>query len=128
MPELPNLKKGKVITRMSPSPSGALTLGHILTIGPNFLYARKYGGRFYIRIEDTNPENIYKLAYKMIEKEAKWLTDGKVEVIIQSNRMKLYYDYAEKLIGLGKAYVCECDPDEFRKLILKFFKDVIRGQ
>ena len=76
---------------MSPSPSGALTLGHIITIGPNFLYAKKYRGKFYIRIEDTNPENIYKPAYKMIEKEAKWLCNNKVEVIIQSKRMSFQH-------------------------------------
>ena len=117
LPEIPI--KGKVITRMSPSPSGALTVGHILTIGPNFLYAQKYKGKFYIRIEDTNPDNIYKPAYKMIEKEAKWLCDNKVEIIIQSKRMNLYYKYAEKLINKDSAYVCDCDPELFRKLILR---------
>ena len=119
LPELSGVKKGKVITRMSPSPSGALTLGHILTIGPNFLYVRKYGGKFYIRIEDTNPDNIYKPAYKMIEKEAKWLCDGNVEVIIQSERMNLYYKYAEELINKNAAYVCDCDGERFRELVLK---------
>ena len=119
LPELPNVKKGKVVTRMSPSPSGPLTLGHILTIGPNFLYTQKYGGKFYIRIEDTNPDNIYKPAYKMIEKEAKWLCDNNVEIIIQSKRMNLYYRYAEKLINKNSAYVCDCDSERFRELILK---------
>jgi glutamyl-tRNA synthetase len=118
LPELVDAKKGKVITRFSPSPSGPLTLGHILTIGPNYLYVKKYGGKFYIRIEDTNPENIYKPSYKMIEKEAKWLCNNNVKIVIQSERMKKYYDYAEKLIKKNKAYVCECDADEFKKLIL----------
>jgi len=119
LPDLPGLKKGKVITRFSPSPSGALTLGHILAIGPNFLYAKKYGGKFYIRIEDTNPDNIYKPAYRMIEKESKWLCGDEVEIIIQSERMDLYYKYAEKLISKGAAYVCECDPENFKELLLK---------
>jgi glutamyl-tRNA synthetase len=119
LPELPNAKKGKVIMRMSPSPSGALTLGHILTILPNFLYVQKYGGKFYIRIEDTNPENIYKPAYKMIEEESKWLCKNKVKIIIQSKRMNLYYKYAEKLIDKGFAYVCECGKEEFKEFILK---------
>ena len=118
LPELPGAKKGKVITRMSPSPSGPLHLGHILTILPNFLYTQKYGGRFYIRIEDTNPENIYPKAYKMIEKEAKWITKGKVKIVIQSERMNLYYKYAEKLIKKKAAYVCTCNPEEFKELIL----------
>ena len=117
LPVLPKAKKGKVITRMSPSPSGALTLGHILTILPNFLYVQKYGGKFYIRIEDTNPENIYKPAYKMIEQESKWLCKNKVKIIIQSERMSLYYKYIEKLIDKKAVYVCTCDSEEFKKYI-----------
>ncbi len=119
LPELPNVKKGKVITRMSPSPSGPLHIGHILTILPNFLYVKKYGGKFYIRIEDTNPENIYKPAYKMIEEESKWLTKGKVKVVIQSKRMDLYYKYVEKLINKGAAYICTCNPEKFKELLLE---------
>jgi glutamyl-tRNA synthetase len=118
LPELIDVPKTGIITRFSPSPSGPLTLGHILTIGPNHLYVKKYGGKFYIRIEDTNPENIYKPAYKMIEKEAKWLCNNKVKIVIQSERMKKYYDYAEKLIKKNKAYVCDCDTDKFKELIL----------
>jgi len=117
LPKLPKAKKGKVITRFSPSPSGALTLGHILTIGPNFLYAEKYKGKFYIRIEDTNPDNIYKPAYKMIEQESEWLTNKKAKIIIQSKQMNIYYKYAEKLINKNSAYVCTCKPEKFKKLI-----------
>lgn len=117
LPPLPKAKKGKVITRMSPSPSGALTLGHILTILPNFLYTQKYRGKFYIRIEDTNPENIYKPAYKMIEQESKWLCKNKVKIVIQSERMELYYKYVEKLLRKKAAYVCCCSVEEFRKYI-----------
>jgi len=119
LPELPDAKRGKVITRMAPSPSGPLHIGHILTIAPNFLYSEKYGGKFYLRIEDTNPENIYKPAYKMIEKESKWLTKGKAIIVLQSKRMNMYYKYAEKLINKNAAYVCDCDKEEFKKLILK---------
>ncbi len=119
LPPLPKAKKGKVVTRMSPSPSGALTLGHILTIGPNFLYSEKYKGKFYVRIEDTNPDNIYKPAYKMIEQESKWLCDNKVKIVIQSERMNLYYKYAEKLLNKQSAYVCDCDKEEFKKLLLE---------
>jgi len=119
LPELPGVGKKGVVTRMSPSPSGALTLGHILTIGPNFLYVKKYGGKFYIRIEDTNPDNIYKPAYKMIERESKWLCDNDVEIVIQSERMNLYYKYAERLLNEGAAYVCDCEPERFKKLILR---------
>jgi glutamyl-tRNA synthetase len=117
LPEIPNAKKGKVITRMSPSPSGPLHVGHALAILPNFLYAQKYDGKFYLRIEDTNPDNIYKPAYKMIEKEVKWLCKNNVKFIIQSERMNLYYKYIEKLLNKESVYVCDCELEKFKELL-----------
>ncbi len=119
LPDLPKAKTGKVITRMSPSPSGPLHIGHALVILPNFLYAQKYKGKFILRIEDTNPDNIYKPAYKMIKEEVNWLCKNKVKFIIQSERMELYYKYSEKLLNKNSAYVCNCSQEEFKKLILK---------
>jgi len=76
-----------------------------------------YGGKLIVRIEDTNPENIYAPAYELIENDAKWLTDNNVDkIVVQSSRLGIYYDYAEKLVAKGKAYVCECSGDEFREL------------
>src|SRR4030042_2148520 len=72
--ELPNAKKG-VVMRFAPSPSGPFHIGHAMTACLSFLYVRKYGGTFYVRIEDTNPENIYPKAYDMIKEESKWLFD-----------------------------------------------------
>ncbi|MDD5191998.1 MAG: glutamate--tRNA ligase family protein [Candidatus Nanoarchaeia archaeon] len=118
LPELPSAKKGKVIMRMSPSPSGGLTLGNLLTIAPNFLYVQKYGGIFYIRIEDTNPDKVYKPAYKLIKEECKWFCKDKVKFVIQSERMNLYYKYVKKLIDKNSAYVCECDSEKFRELLI----------
>jgi len=101
--------------RISPSPSGALHVGHALTASLSYLFVKEYGGKFYVRIEDTNPENIYKPAYKLIEKDSDWLFEGKAKMVIQSERMELYYKYAEKLIKKKSAYVCCCTGDEFRK-------------
>ena len=115
LPELPNVPKTGVIMRFAPSASGPMHIGHALTASLSFLYVKKYGGKFYFRIEDTNPENIYGLAYKMLESEAKWLFENKVIVLIQSDRMKLYYKYAEKLIKKESAYVCTCSQEEFKK-------------
>jgi len=115
--ELPNAKKGKVIMRFAPSPSGAFHIGHAMTACLSFLYVKKYGGKFYVRIEDTNPENIYKPAYKLIKQDSDWLFDKKAKIIIQSNRMEIYYKYAEKLIKKKVAYVCTCSGDEFREFV-----------
>jgi glutamyl-tRNA synthetase len=114
--ELPNSSKG-VIMRFAPSPSGPFHLGHIMTSCISFLYVKKYGGKLYLRIEDTNPENIYKPAYKMIEDEGKWLFDKIAKTIIQSDRMDLYYKYAEKLINKKTTYVCTCSQEVFKKFV-----------
>ncbi len=112
--ELPNAKKG-VVMRFAPSPSGPFHIGHALTFGLNILYVNKYGGKLYLRIEDTNPENIYPKAYKMLADEAEWLSKGKAKVIIQSERMEIYYKYIEKLIKKKVAYVCTCSQEKFKK-------------
>ncbi|MBI2042867.1 glutamate--tRNA ligase [Candidatus Pacearchaeota archaeon] len=113
--ELPNVPKTGVIMRFAPSASGPLHVGHAMTASLSFLYVRKYGGKFYIRIEDTNPENIYPPAYKMIENEAGWLFSNEPEVLIQSYRMEIYYDYIKKLLKKNAVYVCTCSSEFFEK-------------
>jgi len=101
--------------RFAPSPSGALHIGHAMTACLSYAYVKKYGGKFYIRIEDTNPENIYNGAHKLIRKDAEWLFEGKAKIIIQSERMDLYYGYAAGLVEKGNAYICTCSGDDFRE-------------
>ncbi len=114
---LKDAEKGKVVVRIAPSPSGPLHIGHAYGASLNYEYSKIYQGKFIVRIEDTNPENIYKPAYQLIEDDSNWLTDNKVnQVIIQSSRLGIYYDYAEKLVEMEKAYVCICDADQWREL------------
>ncbi len=114
---LQNAVKGKVITRIAPSPSGPLHIGHAYGASLNYEYAKMYEGKLFLRIEDTNPENIYEQAYEMIEDDINWLTENGVsEVMIQSSRLGVYYDHAEKLVGDGHAYVCTCDSDKWREM------------
>jgi len=117
LPELPDVKKSGVVMRFAPSPSGAFHVGHALTASISFLFVQKYGGKFYVRIEDTNPENIYKPAYDLIKKDSEWLFDGKAKIVIQSERMEIYYKYVEDLIKKNSAYVCTCSGDEFREFV-----------
>ena len=118
--ELPNAEDGKVVVRIAPSPSGPLHIGHAYGSSLNYEYAKMYEGKFIVRIEDTNPENIYPPAYELIENDANWLTEDSVDkVVVQSSRLGIYYDYAEKLVKMGKAYVCECDADKFREMKAK---------
>lgn len=118
LPELPNAKQGKVVMRFAPSASGPLHVGHALTGSLSYLFVKEHGGKFHIRIEDTNPENIFVEAYDMIKKDSKWLFPGKiVSISIQSERMELYYKYSEKLIKKNSAYVCTCSQEQFKKFV-----------
>ncbi len=115
--ELKNAKQGKVVMRFEPSPSGPLHIGHAFVLALNYAYSRIYDGKFIIRISDTNPENIDPQSYNLIEEDAKWLTNNGVsEFMIQSDRMDIYYRYAEKLVEMEKAYVCTCSSEAFKEL------------
>ncbi len=119
--DLPNAGKN-VVLRIAPSPSGPLHIGHSYIAGLNYQYKTQYGGKFILRIEDTNPGNVDKDAYKMIPEDLNWLTeDGVDEVIIQSDddRMETYYEYALRLIEEGHAYICTCETEVFREKLSK---------
>jgi len=116
--ELPNTDK-PVIMRFAPSPSGGLHVGHASTLSLIYAYCKKYNGKLIVRIEDTNPEGILPEAYELIKEDSKWLTENTCEVFIQSERISVYYKYAEKLIDSGYAYVCSCSGDKFREIAKK---------
>ncbi len=117
---LKDAKEGKFIVRFAPSPSGPLHIGHAYGLSINSEYARMYKGKLILRVEDTDPSNIYEPGYELVPIDVKWLTkDNVAEVIFQSDRLGHYYDHMEKLIAAGNAYVCTCDPDKFRELIMK---------
>src|SRR3989338_1936505 len=112
---LPHAEKGKVVVRIAPSPSGPLHIGHAYGVSLNYEYAQMYHGKLILRIEDTNPDNIYPPAYELIKQDTQWLTDNGVsQVIIQSSRLGIYYDHAEKLVQLGKVYACTCASEQWR--------------
>lgn len=108
--------KGEVVLRFAPNPSGPLHIGHARAAILNHEYARKYDGRLILRIEDTDPRRVDPEAYDMIPADLEWLGVEWDETVIQSDRMETYYEYTEKLIERGGAYVCTCRPEEFREL------------
>ncbi|MEM3059565.1 MAG: glutamate--tRNA ligase [Methanomassiliicoccales archaeon] len=116
LPDLPGAKEGKVVMRFAPGPSGPLHIGHTRVAILNDEYVKRYNGTFINRIEDTNPEKIDPEAYDMIREDLDWLGVRVHQTVIQSSRMELYYDIARQLIDMGKAYVCTCPVESWRKL------------
>ncbi len=115
LPELPNVPKSGVIMRFRPAPSGPMHVGHVISNLVSSLYVEKYGGKFYIIFDDTDPEAVLKDAYEKIVEDSNWIFGNVAEFLISSNRMKIYYEYAKKLIEKNSAYVCFCSQEEFKK-------------
>jgi glutamyl-tRNA synthetase len=102
-----------VITRFPPSPTGALHIGGARTALFNWLFARNRGGRFILRIEDTDVERSTEESVKAILDAMEWLDLNWDEgPYYQTRRLHVYRQYAEKLVDSGHAYWCECTPGE----------------
>jgi len=118
LPPLPNADKYKqVVTRFSPNPDCVLHLGSARAIILSHEYAHMYKGKFILRFEDTDPKVKRPVLefYDRIREDLAWLGCKADEEYIQSDRLQIYYEYAERLLRDGNAYVCTCMPDEFRK-------------
>ena len=121
LPPLPNADKyAKIVTRFSPNPDCVLHLGSARAIILCHEYARMYKGTFILRFEDTDPKVKRPVLefYGRIREDLAWLRCEADEEYIQSDRIPIYYEYAEKLLKDGNAYVCTCSPEQFRKKIL----------
>jgi glutamyl-tRNA synthetase len=117
---LPELEKGKLVMRLAPSPSAPMHIGHAVVFSLSHLYCKEFNGKMILRIEDTDAKTIYPPAYKMDEQDLQWLTQNGIhQVVYQSDRLETYYDYTEQLISKGKGYVCTCDPETWRVLVMK---------
>jgi len=100
------------VTRFPPSPTGALHLGGARTALFNWLYARHTGGKFVLRIEDTDLARSTKASVDTIFEALEWLgIDWDEGPHFQSQRFDLYRRYIAKLIDAGHAYYCTCPPD-----------------
>ena len=121
--EIPRLKnvKGKVVMRFAPNPNGALSLGHCRQALWNWFFVQKYKGIYICRMDDTDPRTKVpiKEAYSWIKNDLKWLGVKINKTVIQSKRLSIYYKYAEKLLKQGNAYICNCNVEEFRRLLEK---------
>ncbi|USK28729.1 glutamate--tRNA ligase [Metabacillus hrfriensis] len=114
----------EVRVRYAPSPTGHLHIGNARTALFNYLYARNTGGKFIIRIEDTDKKRNIEGGEESQLKYLKWLgidwdesidTDGEYGPYRQSERNDLYKKYYDELLSAGKAYKCYCTEEELEQ-------------
>jgi glutamyl-tRNA synthetase len=114
--------------RFAPSPTGYLHVGGLRTALYNYLFARKNGGTFILRIEDTDRTRLVEGAVENLIDTLSWagldydegpVKGGEYGPYVQSERLALYREHADQLLKAGKAYRCFCTPerlDQMRKL------------
>lgn len=103
---------GQVRTRFAPSPTGYLHVGGARTAVFNWLYARRHGGSFTLRIEDTDTERSTEDSIHQILDAMQWLgLDYDEGPFRQTGRQAIYMEYVEKLLREGNAYRCVCSKE-----------------
>ena len=122
-----------VKTRFAPSPTGYLHIGGARTALFNYIYAKHFGGKFILRIEDTDSERSLKAYEEDIIKSMQWLGLVSDEpVSYQSQRLNIYKEYCQKLLDEGKAYNCYCTAESLEedksKLIAEGKKPMYSGK
>lgn len=115
----------KVRVRFAPSPTGPLHMGGVRTALFNYLFAKKHGGDFILRIEDTDQNRFVKGAEQYIAESLEWCglhpaegpgTGGAFGPYRQSERKSLYGQYADQLMESGWAYIAFDTPEEIEQL------------
>ena len=106
----------EIITRFAPSPTGHLHIGGARTALFNWLLSRQLGGRFVLRIEDTDALRSTEEYTRAILSAMTWLNlDWDGEPVYQSQRQDLHRQYIDKMLAEGKAYWCHCTPQELEE-------------
>ncbi len=115
----------EVRVRFAPSPTGPLHIGGVRTALYNYLFARKHGGKFIVRIEDTDQQRWVPGAEEYIFESLDWLgivpdespkSGGSFAPYRQSERRATYSDYTDKLVQSGKAYIAFDTPEEIENM------------
>src|SRR3954447_20933976 len=106
---------GRVHTRFPPEPNGYLHIGHAKSICLNYGLAQKYGGKFNLRYDDTNPTTEEQEYVDSIREDVRWLgADWEGREFYASDYFDQLYEWAELLIKKGLAYVCDQTPEQIR--------------
>ena len=121
LPPLRNVDRWPMVkVRFAPNPDGPLHLGSAESIIFSDEYAKMYRGHFILRFEDTSADVKPPIPqmYDWILEDLNWLGVKVDEKYIQSERLPIYYEYAEKLLGKGAAYVCTCESEAYKALYM----------
>lgn len=106
----------QVVTRFPPEPNGYLHIGHAKSILLNYGLAKKYGGKFNLRFDDTNPTKEKTEFVESIVQDVKWVGgDFEDRLFFASDYFEQMYECAVKLIKKGKAFVCDLSADEIKE-------------
>ncbi len=106
-----------VVTRFAPSPTGMLHIGGVRTALFSWLYARRLGGKFILRVEDTDRERSTDEAVRVILEGMRWLgLDADEGPYFQTARFPRYREVIDRLLAEGKAYRCYCTKEELEQL------------
>ncbi|SDA19761.1 glutamyl-tRNA synthetase [Ruminococcus sp. YE71] len=114
-----------ITTRFAPSPTGFMHIGNLRTALYSYLLSKSQGGKFILRIEDTDQVRLVEGATDVILKTLEMtgidydegpVVGGEHGPYIQSERLPIYKEYAEKLIASGHAYYCFCTPERLESL------------
>ncbi len=112
-------------TRFAPSPTGYMHIGNLRTALYSFLISKHEGGKFLLRIEDTDRERLIEGATEIIKNTLKITklnydegpdVGGDAGPYVQSERKEIYMEYAKKLVDMGYAYYCFCSKERLEKL------------
>lgn len=119
------MSKSNVRVRFAPSPTGEPHVGNIRSALFNWLFARRHGGTFIVRLEDTDQARKVEGAEHAIYESLRWLgldwdegpeVGGPSGPYVQSERVSLYGAVAERLVEEGRAYRCYCTPEELAEM------------
>ena len=106
-----------IVTRFAPSPTGMLHIGGVRTALFSWLQARRMGGKFILRVEDTDRERSTDEAVRVILEGMHWLgLDPDEGPYFQTQRFDRYREVIEQLLAAGKAYRCYCTKEELEQL------------
>ena len=106
----------ETVTRFAPSPTGHLHIGGARTAIFNWLFSRQKGGKFILRVEDTDFQRSTKEYTELIIEAMQWLgLDWDEGPYFQSKRLDIYREHAQRLIEEGTAYRCYCPPEELEQ-------------